>query len=215
MTASTHRPDTPETASGGEASAIRVSPSNPRYWEYKGENILLLGGSKTDHLFLLEDLEEHLNEIGAAGANYVRNTMSQREARELKPHKLRTDGKFDLTQWNDVYWDRFANMLRWSAQRDIIPQIEGWGPIRLLRRKLGPQPVEPGEQRQLLLRDGWARTDLDTSRMKGHKLRVKWVDAGRASWISETLEDRGATLKLLPPISGICVAVVKAVGSPA
>ncbi len=87
---------------------------------------MLLGGSNTDHLFLLDDLEAHLDEMKAAGANYVRNTMSQREAAELKPHKRLPDGKFDLNQWNEDYWQRFANMLKWTAERNIFVQIEVW-----------------------------------------------------------------------------------------
>jgi len=60
-------------------NADRIKPykDNPRCWQYKGEPVLLLGASKTDHIFLLEDLEEHLDEIVRVGGNYVRNTMSQ------------------------------------------------------------------------------------------------------------------------------------------
>ena len=65
---------------------------------------MLLGGSNTDHLFLLDDLKDHLDEMKAVGANYVRNTMSQREAADLKPYKLLPEGKFDLEQWNEDYW---------------------------------------------------------------------------------------------------------------
>ncbi|MEW5979752.1 MAG: hypothetical protein AB1898_28480 [Acidobacteriota bacterium] len=105
---------------------IQPWPKNPRYWQYKGRPVMLLGGSKTDHLFLLDDLKPHLDEMQAVGANYGRNTMSQRERKELKPHKLLPDGKFDLSQWNEEYWQRFQNMLKWTAERDIIVQIEVW-----------------------------------------------------------------------------------------
>ncbi|MBE0675474.1 MAG: hypothetical protein IH591_12505 [Bacteroidales bacterium] len=99
---------------------------NPRYWQYKGKPILLLGGSKTDHIFLADGLLEHLNEIHEAGGNYVRNTMSQREGKDLKPYKLLANGIFDLDKWNNNYWDRFENMLKWTSERDIIVQIEVW-----------------------------------------------------------------------------------------
>ena len=106
----------------------RIQPysGNPRYWQYRGRPVMLLGGSQTDHIFLLEGLEEHLNEIHAVGGNYVRNTMSQREPVELKPHKLLSDGTFDLAQWNEEYWTRFRNMLKWTAEREIFVQIEVW-----------------------------------------------------------------------------------------
>lgn len=99
---------------------------NPTYWQYKGEPVLLLGGSKTDHLFLAEGLLEHLNEIHEVGGNYVRNTMSQREALSLKPYEYKNDGTFDLNHWNTEYWSRFEEMLRLTHERDIIVQIEVW-----------------------------------------------------------------------------------------
>ncbi|MBI2478945.1 MAG: hypothetical protein HYV60_10025 [Planctomycetia bacterium] len=118
-----------------QADHIHIYDNNPRYWQYQGQPVLLLGGSKTGHIFLAEDLKEHLDEIAAVGANYVRttmsqryvrNTMSQREGVELKPHKRLPSGKFDLEQWNDDYWQRFADCLRWCRERDIIMQIEVW-----------------------------------------------------------------------------------------
>ena len=114
------------SAEDGNADRIRPYTQNPRYWQYRGQPVMLLGGSKTDHIFLLEDLEPHLDDMQAVGANYVRCTMSQREATELKPHKLLPDGTFDLDQWNEEYWQRFQHMLKWTAARDILVQIEVW-----------------------------------------------------------------------------------------
>ncbi len=114
--------------SAEDKNADRIQPyaKNPRYWQYKGKPVMLLGGSKTDHIFLADDLKTHLDEMTAVGANYVRNTMSQREGQELKPHKLLPDGKFDLERWNQEYWRRFQNMLKWTAERNIFVQIEVW-----------------------------------------------------------------------------------------
>ena len=55
-------------------NADRIQPwsENPRYWQYNGQPVMLLGGSKTDHFFLLDDLKGHIDEIHAVGANYVR-----------------------------------------------------------------------------------------------------------------------------------------------
>ena len=41
----------------------RIQPyaKNPRYWQYKGEPVMLLGGSKTDHIFLADDLKPVLS----------------------------------------------------------------------------------------------------------------------------------------------------------
>ena len=110
------------TARADDAKDVnRIQPctKNPRYWQYKGEPVMLLGASKTDHLFLIDDLEAHLDEMHSVGANYVRNTMSQRESKDLKPYKLLPDGMFDIDQWNEDYWNRFENFLRWTAERDL------------------------------------------------------------------------------------------------
>ena len=109
-----------------EQNRIQPYLKNSAYWQYKGKPVLLLGGSKTDHIFLAEDLDNHLDEILLAGGNYVRNTMSQREGVELKPHKRLEDGTFYLDKWNDDYWKRFADCLKWCQERNIIIQIEVW-----------------------------------------------------------------------------------------
>jgi len=79
---------------------IRPYEKNPRYWQFKGKPVLLLGGSKDDSLFQIPDLEEHLDAIQAAGGNYIRNTMSDRHDHdfEVSPFKQLLDGKYDLEQ---------------------------------------------------------------------------------------------------------------------
>jgi len=113
-------------SSAGDADRIQPWSKNPRYWQYKGRPVLLLGGSKDDSLFQIPDLKEHLDAMAAVGANYIRNTMSDRPDHdfEVYPFAKRPDGKYDLQQWNDEYWQRFENMLRWTAERGIIVQIE-------------------------------------------------------------------------------------------
>lgn len=117
---------------------------NPRYWQHKGEPLLLLGGSKTDHIFLADSLERHLDEIKGTGGNYVRNTMSQRESLDSKPYLLKEDGTFDLDEWNLDYWSRFENMLKWTHQRDIIVQIEVWDRFDYSREFWEISPWNPG-----------------------------------------------------------------------
>ncbi len=123
----------------------RIQPykADPRYWQYKGKPVILLGGSETDHIFLMDGLQEHLDEIASVGGNYVRNTMSQREEIELKAHKLLPDGKFDLNQWNEDYWGRFQNMLRWTQEREIIVQIEVWDRFDFSTHRWSDSPWNP------------------------------------------------------------------------
>jgi len=119
------------------ANRIRPYPKNPRYWQYKSKPVLLLGGSKDDNLFQIPDLKEHLNLLASVGGNYIRNTMSARVDRgfEIQAFKRLPDGKYDLNQWNDEYWNRFQNLFRWTGQRDIIVQIEVWDRFDYTDRK--------------------------------------------------------------------------------
>ena len=112
----------------GEPARIQPDPQNPRYWQYKGKPIVLIGGSKDDNLFQIPDLKEHLDLLAKLGGNYIRNTMSDRRdlGHEVHPFKQLPNGKYDLNEWNEEYWTRFANLLKWTAERDIIVQIEVW-----------------------------------------------------------------------------------------
>ncbi len=123
---------------------IQPYKANQQYWQYKRKPVLLLGGSKTDHIFLLEDLKDHLDEIKEVGGNYVRNTMSQREQKELKPHKLLADGNFDVDQWNVEYWERFQNMLNWTSEHEIFVQIEVWDRFDYSQEHWDISPWNPG-----------------------------------------------------------------------
>jgi len=126
-------------------SGIRPWEQNARYWQYKGQPVLLLGGSKDDNLFQIPDLKEHLDEIARAGGNYIRNTMSDRRDKgfEVYPFCQLTDGKYDLNEWNEEYWTRFERMLRLTAERGIIVQIEVWDRFDYSRENWAPHPYNP------------------------------------------------------------------------
>ena len=114
----------PDTTSGPDD--IRPYTDNPRYWQYKGSPVLLLGGTKDDNLFQVSGLEEHLDLLQSVGGNYIRNTMSSRDTGNLWPFYLQPDGKYDLDRWNEDYWKKFESLLKWTSERDIIVQIEIW-----------------------------------------------------------------------------------------
>lgn len=125
----------------------RIQPwsKNPRYWQYHGQPVVLLGGSKDDNLFQIPDLKEHLDAIRAAGGNYIRNTMSDRKdgGFEVYPFHQRPDGRYDLEQWNEEYWRRFENLLRWTAEREIVVQIEVWDRFDYSTANWEPHPYNP------------------------------------------------------------------------
>ncbi|MGB9689808.1 DUF6298 domain-containing protein [Thermogutta sp.] len=133
------------TSIGEVSNDIRPWSKNPRYWEYKGKPVMLIGGSKDDNLFQIPDLKDHLDEMLQVGANYIRNTMSDRPDKgfEVYPFTKLSNGKYDLNQWNDEYWTRFENMLKWTAERDIIVQIEVWDRFDYSRANWELHPYNP------------------------------------------------------------------------
>ncbi len=122
----------------------RIQPwtEDNRYWQYKGEPIMLLGGSDQDNLFNHPNigsagLEAHLNLLVSVGGNYVRNTMSSRDRidpdsdlyNDINRYPFYYDeeaGLYDLDRWDETYWELFKDFLRMTAELDIIVQIEVW-----------------------------------------------------------------------------------------
>ena len=127
--------------------AIQPWKDNPRFWQYKGRPLMLLGGSNDDNLFQWPSdmLIPHLDSIKEVGANYVRNTMSDRSDRgfEVHPFKQLANGKYDLNQWNDKYWKRFQKFLKETEKRNIIVQIELWDRFDYSRGPWLANPYNP------------------------------------------------------------------------
>ena len=105
----------------------RIQPyaRNPFYWQYQGKPVLLLGGSDDDNLFQWTGaaLTGQLDLLASVGGNYLRNTMSSRDAGNEFPF-ARTGDRYDLSRWNEVYWERFENFLAQTHRRRIVVQIE-------------------------------------------------------------------------------------------
>jgi hypothetical protein len=118
------------TLSAALADPIQPWSENPWYWSYRGQPVLLLGGSDDDNLFQwpADQLIPQLDRIAAAGGNVVRNTMSDRRdgGWEVYPFAQLEDGRYDLSRWNDDYWKRFEFFLQQTSARGIFIQIEIW-----------------------------------------------------------------------------------------
>jgi hypothetical protein len=108
---------------------IRPYSGNPFYWEYKGEPVMLLGGTWQDNLFNHPlGLEDHLDRLVEVGGNYIRNTMSSRNQGNAWAFAQVGVGRYDLDSWNEEYWDRLTHLLELTRARDIIVQVELWDP---------------------------------------------------------------------------------------
>lgn len=123
----------------------RIQPykENPRYWQYKGKPVVLIGGSKDHNLFQIPDLEAHLKLLASVGGNYIRNTMSGREKGNVHAFARLPDGRYDLERWNEEYWRRFDDLLRLTRELDIIVQIEVWDRFDYTGDQWEGQPFNP------------------------------------------------------------------------
>ncbi len=114
-----------EEVNNDKGNRIAINKENPMYWQYKGEPVLLLGGTVDDNLFQIDNLEEHLDLLESVGGNYVRCTMSSRDEGNAKPY-VNEEGFYNLDKPNPEYWSKFENLLSLAFERDIIVQVELW-----------------------------------------------------------------------------------------
>ena len=107
---------------------IKPYTQNQWYWQYRGEPIILIGGSDDDNLFQWtgEQLTDHLDLLLSVGGNYLRNTMSDRDEGDCYAFKMGTNNKYDLNQWNEEYWRRLTFFLDETSKRGIIVQLTLW-----------------------------------------------------------------------------------------
>ncbi|MCA9450462.1 MAG: hypothetical protein KC931_25295, partial [Candidatus Omnitrophica bacterium] len=78
--------------------------------------------------------------------NYVRCTMSCRDEGDVWPFK-QVDGKYDLEEWNEEFWDRFEVFLQLTSNRDIVVQIEVWATFDYYRDIWDRNPFNPKNNR--------------------------------------------------------------------
>ncbi len=132
------------TLAGDAEDRIQPYPENPFYWQFRGEPVLLLGGTDDDNLFQWTGakLIEHLDLLKSTGGNYVRNTMSSRDPGNVWPFR-KMQGKYDLNRFDDEYWRRFETFLVETARRDIIVQIEVWATWDFYGEQWDVNPFNP------------------------------------------------------------------------
>jgi hypothetical protein len=144
-------------AAGGKAAAvsserqssmpaedrIRICEQYPMHWQYKGQPVLLLGGSVEDNLFQISNLAEHLDTLAEAGGNYVRCTLSSRDEGNVWPFEKNEGGLYDLNQPSQAFWSRFRNFCEETARRDVIVQLEVWATFDYYRSHWQDNPFNP------------------------------------------------------------------------
>lgn len=90
--------------------------------------MVLFGGSDNDNLWQWtgSKLTDHLDLLQSLGGNYVRNTMSDRDEGDTYAFKETSNGKYDLEEWNETYWEKLEFFLEETSKRDIVVQLTLW-----------------------------------------------------------------------------------------
>lgn len=145
-TPATHSPEGVPSSPG---DFIHPDPNLPQYWKYKGQRLLLLGGSDEDNLFQMPNFEQQLDQLKQVGGNYFRNTMSSRDEGNRWPFLQDSTGLFDLRQWDPTYWGRLERFLQATSERDIIVQLEIWATFDFYRENWDKNPFNPKNNRNL------------------------------------------------------------------
>ena len=138
---------------------LSIGKENQQYFQFGGEPLLLLGGSNNDNLFQSPDVAKQLDDLKSSGGNYVRCTMSSRdEGDEWSFYYDQKTGQYDLTKWNETYWNRFDNFLKLTAEKEIIVQVEVWATFDFYRSNWLKNPFNPENNRNYTVE----RTKLPT-----------------------------------------------------
>lgn len=137
------------TSAAGAQQVLGLHPQNPHYFSYQNKPSILVGsgehyGAVVNTAF---DYEKYLQTIALDGLNTTRlftgayveklgdfginnNTLAPAAAKLLLPWKRSSQqgyalggNKFDLTQWDEVYFQRLKAFMQAAAQRNIIVEV--------------------------------------------------------------------------------------------
>jgi hypothetical protein len=201
---------------GGE---IRVYSNNPWYWEYRGEPVILIGGSFEDNMYqfpngyyghndpLLSsgmtdmDLREHLDRMVEAGANYIRGSMSSRNHGNRFPYRkisgvpgdnFNDSDLYDLDQWDQEWENRLSTFLRMAYERGIIVSLELFDRFDLFVAEAEHEQAEYRGNRNT----GWLHHPWNPDRNINYTSEQSGLPAGR-------IDDMGYDHELFYSVPGL------------
>ncbi|TWU57922.1 cellulase family glycosylhydrolase [Rubripirellula reticaptiva] len=136
------------------AEPLSLHPTNARYFLFRGQPTVLV--TSGEHYGLLcnaaFDIDAYLNELASDGLNHTRifagayrevpgsfgitnNTLAPTDDDFMCPwqrtDKTHRDGSpiFDLTKWNDAYFDRLNKILEEASKRGIVVELCLFSPM--------------------------------------------------------------------------------------
>ena len=137
------------SAPGRAAEPLRLHPENPHYLSWRGEpTVLVTSGEHYGAVLNLDfDYQPYLEELQSHGLNQTRtftgayceppgafniqgNTLAPDEGRLICPWaRSAVDGyaggghKFNLTRWDDAYFQRLKDFVRTAGQRGVVVEL--------------------------------------------------------------------------------------------
>jgi len=148
-------------AAAPPAKGIALSSKHPRYWQYDGKPVLLLGGWNHGHNPFIDhdtdndkdnqgvstpaEITRAMDELAAAGGNYLRCVLDPGMASGIQgtPFCAKSGQRYDLGKMAGAFWQRLDFFLQQAGKRDIVVQIEVWDRFDLIDGSWGSWPVSP------------------------------------------------------------------------
>jgi hypothetical protein len=183
----------PQPASGASASPpISLHPDNPHYFLFRGKPTVLIGSTEHYGAVLNLDIDQakYLDTLKADGLNLTRtfsgyyrespgtfgirgNTLAPAEGRYSSPWTMTSDGKWDLTKWNEEHFKRMRAFVGEAGKRGIVVELSIFCPF--YEDKLWDiDPLNPKRNVNGVGRDVKDRKELNTLK---HKDVVEVQDA--------------------------------------
>ncbi|MDF9797166.1 hypothetical protein OKW21_002429 [Catalinimonas alkaloidigena] len=130
-------------------NTFQLHPENPHYFLYLNEASIIVGSAEHYGAVINMDFdyEKYLNTLGKEQLNNTRlftgayvekqgdfgiqkNTLAPAEERLILPWKRSSEAgyalggnKFDLSQWDDAYFQRLTNFMKLAAENEVIVEV--------------------------------------------------------------------------------------------
>ena len=132
-----------------------------RYWSYRGERVLLLGGWNHGHNPFIDhdtdndrdnqgvstpqEIAQAMDLLAASGGNCLRCVFDPGMASGIQgmPFCGKAAGLYDLNVMDGPFWRRLDTFLSEANRRKIIVQLEIWDRFDLIDGSWGSWPVSP------------------------------------------------------------------------
>ena len=125
------------------AQPLALHPDNPHYFLFRGKPLVLITSAEHygavlngafDYKVYLDILAaDRLNhtrvfsglyrEVPGRSFGIARNTLAPEEAEFVQPFRRTGPQRYDLSQWNDAYFQRWRDFLEYANQRDIVVEV--------------------------------------------------------------------------------------------